>query len=296
MSHHHNEISGKRLLITTALNLVITVAEVIGGIISNSLALLSDALHNLSDTMAILIAYVANRISRRASTEKKTFGYKRIEILAALLNSMVLIIISIYLFIEAINRFMEPEPIKGQIMFIVATIGLAANLISVLILRRDSRKNLNVKSAYLHLISDTLSSFAVIIGGILIYYFDVFWIDPLVTILISLYILKETWQILKETIEILMQAAPREIELRLIHQEIEKLPEVSNAHHIHIWKLTDNLIHFECHIDLEKDQKVSDTTILCQRIEKLLLEKFNINHVTIQFEYGSRHEKTLIAK
>lgn len=296
MGHnHHKEVSGRNLLIATVLNLIITVVEVIGGILSNSLALLSDALHNLSDTLAIFIAYVANRVSKRSSNERRTFGYKRIEILAALLNSMVLIIVSIFLFIEAIKRFIEPEPIKGQIMFIVATIGLAANLISVLILRKDSGKNLNVRSAYLHLISDTLSSVAVITGGILIYYYNLYWIDPVITILISLYILKATWNIFRETIDILMQSTPRGIEIQLIKDEIEKLPEVSNVHHVHIWNLNDNLIHFECHTELSEDRKVSDTEGLLKTIEELLQEKFGISHVTVQFEYDTDHTKSTIA-
>ena len=186
--HHSNDYSSdKSLLFVTFLNVFITVVEIIGGLMANSLALLSDALHNLSDTIAILLAYIARKVSRRDSNEKKTFGYKRIEILAAFFNALVLIGISIFLVYEGINRFYNPEPIKGLLMMVVASAGLIFNLIAVLILKKHSGSSLNIRSAYLHLMGDTLSSFAVIIGGVLIYFFDVYWVDPVITILISMF-------------------------------------------------------------------------------------------------------------
>jgi len=297
MGHSHVEpVSGRNLVITVFLNLAITIAEVIGGILSNSLALLSDALHNLSDTVALFIAWIANKISRRASNDRKTFGYKRIEILAAFLNSLVLILVSVFLITEAVKRFMDPEPIRGQIMFIVATAGLAANLISVLILRKDSGKNINIRSAYLHLLSDTLSSVAVIIGGILIYYFDLFWIDPLVTVLISLYILRETWFVFRETVDILMQGTPRGMSLKKIKAEVEKITGVANVHHVHLWNLNDNLIHFECHVIVSENIRVSDTKPILETIERILLDQFGITHVTVQFEYNVDHERSSLSE
>ncbi len=178
-SHHHIEPNKTNLLFSVLLNAGITLAEFIGGILSNSLALISDAVHNLSDTMAIVISYVAMLIGKKDSTSKNTFGFKRIEILAALFNAVVLIVISVYLFFEAYKRFLNPEPIQGKIMFIVATIGLLGNLVSVLLLHKDSSHNLNVKAAYLHLVGDTLSSIGVIIGSVLIYFWNIYWIDPL---------------------------------------------------------------------------------------------------------------------
>jgi cobalt-zinc-cadmium efflux system protein len=292
--HHHIEGSGKNLLIATILNAVITVAEVIGGIISNSLALLSDALHNLSDTIAVFIAYVANRYSKKPSNEKRTFGYKRVQILAALFNAVVLIVISVYLFYEAYLRLMEPEPIKGLIMLIVATIGLLANLAAVLLLRKDSGKNLNVKAAYIHLLSDTLSSVAVIIGGILIYLYDWYWLDPIITFLIGIYILKETWAILKETIDILMQGTPKNIDIKQVQQDIEGIDRIENIHHLHIWNLDDQSIHFECHVDLNENIDLKSTESIREKIVKLLEEKYKINHVTIQFEHKWCDDKDLI--
>ena len=201
-SHNHPEsLKANRLLIATVLNLIIFFTEIAGGLLS----LITYALHNLSDGLAIFIAWVANKISNRPSNLKRTFGYKRIEILAAFLNALILIAVSLYLFYEAALRIINPEPVKGLIMLIVAVIGLIANLVAVLLLHQDAKRNINVKAAYLHLFGDTLSSVAVLAGGIFIYFFDLYWIDPIVTILIGLYIIKETWTILKQTIDILMQ-------------------------------------------------------------------------------------------
>ena len=299
MGHYHNQhhepaISGRNLLIVTILNFVITAAEVIGGILSNSLALLSDALHNFSDGLAVLIAYIANKVSKRPSNLHRTFGYKRIEILAAFFNAIVLIVIIVYLFYESALRFYEPEPIKGLIMMVVAIIGLLANLFAVLLLKKDSRVNLNVRSAYLHLLGDTLSSVAVIIGGILIYVYEIFWVDPLITILVGIYLIRETWIVLKETLDILMQSTPRNIDVGHVQSELEKIDSVKNIHHVHIWSLSDSMIHFECHVDLNEDLHVSETGNLLRQIENILHDRFDIHHTTIQVEYNVEDKKTII--
>jgi len=297
MSHHHEHnagVRGSRLLVATVLNLLISVAEIIGGVLSNSLSLISDALHNLSDGLATFIAWIANRISQRPSNTKRTFGYKRIEILAAFFNALILLVISFYLFYEAVLRIIEPEPVKGKIMLIVAMVGLLANLAAVLLLRTDSKKNINIKAAYLHLLGDTLTSVAVIIGGILIYFFEIFWIDPIITIIIGLYILKETWEILKQTIDILMQGTPAGLDLELIRLDLEQIPEVNNIHHVHAWNLDDQSVHFECHIDLKEDNRLSETEGIHSRIERILKEKHHINHVTIQFEFQRCDDKNMI--
>ncbi len=283
--HGHNDISDKNLLLVTVLNLLITVAEFVGGFISNSLALLSDAVHNLGDTFAIILAYIANRVSKRSANERKTFGYKRIEILAALLNAVVLIVIIIFLFREAWFRFYNPEPIKGLIMFIVATVGLLANLLSVVLLKKDSGKNINIKAAYLHLLGDTISSIAVIIGSVLIYFFKIYWVDPVITVVIGLYILKETYSVLREAVDILMQATPKTIDLPKIKNELESIIGIDNIHHVHIWNLNDSQIHFECHADVNKNLRISETSTILREIESILKSKFKITHVTIQFEH-----------
>jgi cobalt-zinc-cadmium efflux system protein len=296
LDHHHDKttVSGGRLLAATVLNLVISIAEIAGGILSNSLSLISDAMHNLTDGLAIFIAWIANKISQRPSNLKRTFGYKRIEILAAMLNAAVLVAVSFWLFYEAIGRIINPEPVEGGLMMLIASIGLLANLAAVIILRSDSKKNINVKAAYLHLLGDTLTSVAVIAGGIIIYYFKIYWLDPVITIIIGLYILKETWSIIKEANDILMQGVPAGIDLEIIRTDLEQLPEIANIHHVHLWNLDDQVIHFECHVELKADFRLSETGKIQNRIEVLLHEKFRISHVTIQFEFDRCDDKNMI--
>lgn len=295
--HHHDhqpDLKGRKLLYATALNLVITLAEIAGGLLSNSLALLSDAIHNLGDTFAVMLAYFANLVSKRDADEKKTFGYKRIEILAALLNAVILIAITLFLFIEAFKRLQSPEPVGGAVMFWVALVGLAANLISVILLKNDAHNNLNIRAAYLHLLGDTISSVAVIIGAILILFFRIYWIDPVITFLIGIYILKEAYVVVKEAVQILMQGTPASIDLQEVVFELQKFESISNIHHVHAWKLDDRQIHFECHADLQDDLPISKTDKIRGEMESLLKNKFAISHVTIQFEYNCCDQKSVI--
>ena len=282
---HEHEINKKNLLYATLLNLIISIFEIIGGLISGSLSLLSDALHNLGDAFSTFIAYVASIIAGKKSTPERTFGYKRIEILAALLNSLLLIGITVFLFVEAIERLKDPQEIKARLMLIVAVIGLIANVIAVIILHKDSNHSLNVKAAYLHLIGDSLSSVVVIIGGILIYFFDIFWVDPVITFLIGLYLLKEAVKILNETIKILMQNTPGNLNIEEIKTLIERDNRIHNIHHIHAWNLTDQKIYFDAHIDTLNDLSLSEVNIVRKDIERKLKSEFNIHHITLQFEY-----------
>ncbi len=292
--HHHGDNEGGKLLFTVILNFGITIAEIIGGIFANSLALISDAIHNLSDAVALLITYLTVKISKRPYNQKNTFGYKRIQILAALFNSVTLIVICIYLLFEAYQRFLNPEPVKSIPMFVVAMIGLIANLVSVLLLRKHSKDNLNIRAAYLHLIGDTMSSVAVIIGGVLIFFFEYYWIDPLITVLISLYIIKETYAVLYETYKILMQSTPVGIEVNEVVNELNKIPRVKGVHHIHIWNLTDKEIHFEGHLDVDGEMKISESQKIMDQAQTVLSEVFNIGHATFQLECNLCNDKSVI--
>ena len=294
--HHHHPVNEKNLLAATLLNLVITVVEIAGGILSGSLALLSDALHNLSDTFATFIAYMATIIGKREANQKKTFGYKRVEILAALLNAVILIVTSAFLLKEAWERWNDPQPINSMIMLVVAMIGLLANVYAAIILKKEAHKSINVKAAYIHLIGDSLSSVVVIIGGILIQIYKVYWIDPVITVLISIYIIRSGFVILKQSVDILMQSTPDHLDLSKIKQMVEQMPDVSNIHHLHAWMLTDSEIHLEAHIELNKDLKLSQVKGTHQEIEHLLLTDFNVNHVTLQFEIDAAHPPNLIHK
>lgn len=292
-SHSHSEgASEKNLIFTMLLNFLITIAEIIGGIFSGSLSLISDALHNFSDGIAIIITYIAMKLGKKPKTLKYTFGLKRAEILAAIINSSTLIVISFFLIKEAIDKLINPTQITGSLMLIVATIGLIANIAGTLLLKKGAKDSMNMRAAYLHLFSDAISSLAVIIGAIFIIYFQVYWIDPILTILISLYILKEAYSITKEAVEVLMMAAPEGIDANNIKSEVEAFKGVVNIHHLHLWKLNDNTIHFEAHIEV-KDDLISNLMPLKEEIEELLEHKFGIEHTTIQFEIGDCNQELI---
>jgi len=299
LSHHHHKhtepTSGGRLLITLILNLIITIAEIIGGIISGSLALISDALHNFSDGIAVVISYIAIRLDRKPSSVQYTFGLKRAQIIAAIINSGVLVAISIYLFIESYFRFVAPESINARLMVLVAGIGLVANVAGKLLLRAGAKNNMNIRSAYLHLFSNAVSSVGVILGGIAIYLWNAYWLDPLLTVLISVYILKESYHILKQALDIVLMASPAHLSLQEIQKKLLAIEGINNMHHVHLWQMDEHDIHFEAHIDVQ-DQMVSETNTLLYEIEATLARTFQISHVTIQFECDSCQVKDLLHK
>jgi cobalt-zinc-cadmium efflux system protein len=290
MSHNHdtNQVSLPRLIFTIILNLIITAAQIVGGIISGSLALISDAIHNLSDSVSVILAWFAQVLSRKPTTLKSTFGYKRVEILAAFINSIALIAISVYLIFQAVDRLLHPQTVDAKWMFWLGLLGLIANGISVLLLEREKNKNINIKAAYLHLMGDALTSLAVIVGAVLIWYFNVIWVDAVLTILIGFYLLVYTFKLLKESVTILMQMTPAEIDIAEIQIRLQQIEGLKNIHHIHVWNLTDKLLHFECHLNLERDLPVSGTTVICDKVNKILHDEFDIEHVTIQFEFGGK--------
>lgn len=295
MAHEH-DVKGNKLLLTILLNIVITIAEFVGGLLSNSLALISDAVHNLTDVLALVFSFVSRKIALKKADKKRTFGYKRAEILTALLNASILFGISIFLISEAWERFQEPSQINAVMMLVVAGTGLLANLVSMLILHGHKKGSLNIKSAYLHMLGDTLSSVAVIIGGLLIWIWDIYWIDPLITILVAIYLITESWRIIRQSANILMQASPDGADLHKISQDIEQIAHIKGIHHVHIWQLDENDIHFESHIELQNDLKISECDAIRTKIDLLLKEKYKINHTTYQFEYVLNHERTLLKR
>jgi len=296
MSHNHNntvETSDKNLFITMALNFFITIAEVAGGLMSGSLSLVSDALHNFSDGIAIIITYVAVKLSKKPRTVKHTFGLKRAEIIAAIINASALLIISFFLIKEAILRFYTPSPITGGLMLVVASCGLIANIAGTVLLKKGSKNNLNIRSAYVHLLSDAVSSVAVIVGALFIIFLKIYWIDPLLTVIISMYILMMTYEIIKEAIDVIMMSSPAGINLDELKILVEEIPGVVNIHHVHLWKLNDNDTHFEAHIEVE-DMAVSKTIGIQKLIELELHERYEINHTTLQFECDKCETKKLV--
>ena len=280
---HYSEKGGTKMLWVTLLNVLITLAEFVGGFLSGSLSLLSDAVHNLGDTLSVAFAYAAMRISGRRASLRYTFGYKRAEILAAFVNAALLIAICLFLLKEAYDRFISPEEVDSTLMLIVAVIGLLANLFSVIILRREKEHSINTRAAYLHLLGDTLSSVAVILGALAMLFWEVFWIDPLITLLVSLYIIIHTWDVLKEATDILMQSAPEGIDIPDVIARIEALPEVENVHHLHLWRLNEDQVHFEAHITVSPAVGMQEMAQVRQQIQTLL-EAHHISHSTLQVE------------
>ncbi len=292
--HHHHEVSGKNLFWTIVLNVVITLSQIVGGIISGSLALLSDAMHNFSDVLALVIAYVANRMAARPNDVQRTFGYKRAEILAALFNASVLIGIAVFLIVEAFHKFYHPEPINSVWVIGLGALSIVLNTASVLLVKEDSHENMNVRAAYLHLLTDVMTSIAVVLGGVLMYYFGILWIDPLISALIALYLIWASFGLVKESSAILMQFTPEGIDVDEVVKAIEAEPEIKDVHHIHIWKLNDHQVNLEAHLDFKEDVALSASNRVIDRLEKKLHDTYDIEHTTFQCEYGREDNKEKI--
>jgi len=294
-SHNHSTLSGKNLLLSIILNIVITVAQLIGGFISGSLALISDAVHNFSDVISLIISYIANLLTNKnKQTIHQTFGYKRAEIIAAFINASSLIIIAIILGIEAFKRFKTPKEIDSDLVIWLAILGIAVNGFSVLLLKKDAKNNLNMKSAYIHLLTDMLTSVAVLIGGLLMKYYHVYWIDATLTLIISIYLIYLSWSILIISLKILMLFAPEHIKIDEVVNEVLKVNEIKNIHHVHIWQLNDHDCHFEAHLEFKEDIKLSSFDLVCEQVEEILNKKFKIQHCNLQPEFKRDDVKELI--
>lgn len=295
-SHQHGDLRGRNLLISIFLNILITTAQVVGGLISGSLSLLSDALHNGSDVISLVISYFATKLSQKNASLNKTFGYKRAEIMAAFINAATLVVIAVFLIIEAIERFQNPQEIQSGLVIWLSLLGILANGFSVLLLKRDADSNMNMKSAYLHLFTDMLASVAVLIGGLLMKFYEIFWIDSVLTLAIAVYLIFVGFDLLKNSYKVLMLFTPDSIKIKEIVKEIEKIETIENVHHVHVWQLNEDETHFEAHIDFYKDISISEFDLILVEIENLLHDKFNINHVNIQPEYNKTGPKDVIVQ
>ncbi len=297
--HYHsieaeNELkdeSSTRLGLSILLNLTITIAEIIGGVVSGSLSLLSDALHNFSDTASLGISLVALKVSARKPDQSKTFGYRRAQIIGALINLVTLVLIAIFLIREAIERYFNPQPILAGVMLIVAAVGLLANLGTAALLHRQSKQSLNIRSAFVHVLGDAFSSIGVLLAGLLISFFKLYIADTILTLLISAYILIHTTQLLRRTIHILMQGAPEDIDLEEIITTVKSVAEVQDIHHIHIWQLDEAQSNLEAHIVIDQ-LNYTEMDCIKQSIKKLLADTFNIRHSTLEFEYVNCEDMT----
>ena len=293
-THHSVEQQGTKLLISIFLNIVITASQVVGGLISGSLALLSDALHNFSDVLSLVVSYVAVKLSKNKATYARTFGYKRAEILAAFINAASLIIVAIFLIIEAYKRFLQPEEIQANLVIWFALLGIVANGFSVLLLKKDAHNNMNMRSAYIHLFTDMLASLAVLIGGLLMRYFGLYWIDPLLTLIIAMYLIYMGYDLLLASTRVLMLFTPKNINLKALQADVSSVSCVKNIHHLHVWQLNEAEVHLEAHIELNTNLSVKEFDVVLLEIQDMLHEKYGINHLTLQPEFEKEDPKTPI--
>lgn len=295
-SHAHSKLSGKKLFYSIVLNIVITVSQVIGGLVSGSLSLLSDALHNFSDVLSLIISYIANKLARKDASSNKTFGYKRAEILAAFVNAATLMVVAVLLIFEAIKRFKAPEEIDSNLVIWLSIVAIIGNGISVLMVRPEAEKNMNMKSAYLHLFTDLMASVAVLIGGLLMKYYQIYLVDTILTIAIAIYLVVVGYKLLIDSVRVLMLFTPVDLDINKIVSAVNKIKGVKNMHHVHLWQLNEEELHLEAHIDFESDIKLSEFDTILVEIERLLFNDYGINHSNIQPEYKKQDEKDIIVQ
>lgn len=280
--HSHRSSNKGRLLLIILFNIVITAAEFIGGVLSGSLALLSDAWHNLSDVLSLVLGYGGEKISERKRSNTYTFGLKRFEVLIALINALFLLVIGTYIVYEAIQRFMNPVHIDITIMIPVALIGLAGNALSILVLSRSRNDSLNMKAAFLHLFYDAISSIAVIAAGIILYFTDLVWIDLAMSIFIVFMIAWSSLNIIGESLRIFLQGVPRDIDSQDVYKSILGIEGVATIHGLHIWSVNSTEVFLSCHIcTITSD---IDANGLITRINEMLEKSYGIGHTTLQIE------------
>ena len=282
-SHSLINTNQRRLLVALSITGLMTIVELAGGLISNSLALIGDAGHMFTDTLALGLSLFALNLAKRPASQTKTYGYYRAEILAALINGTILVLVSAYIFYEAYHRFVEPPEVRGGLMLIVAAIGLVANLVGISILRPASRGNLNVRGAFLHMWSDTLSSIGVIAAGAIIFVTGRTIADPIISIIIGLLILRGAGGLVWESVNILLEAVPKHLDMGQINNAIRKIKGVKDVHDVHLWAITSGMYAMSCHLLIE-DQMVSNCTQIVEEVNQTLSQKFGISHSTVQLE------------
>lgn len=283
-SHSVEGVSETKLFFVVILNLIITFAEIIGGVFSGSLALISDALHNFSDSVAVITSLIAIRLGKRVADNKKTFGYKRAEILVALFNAAILIGISVFLFFEAFRSLIYPQKINTSVMIPVAIISLVANAVSALLLHADAEKSLNLRSSYLHLLSDALISVGVLVGAFLMKYFQIYWIDSVLTIIIGVFVIRAAYYIFLEASNILMQGAPSNFSISDISNHILEIPGVCEVHDIHVWQMNEREFFLDAHIQVAQNLTIEKTDNLRSEINDVLEHHFDIQNSVLQIE------------
>lgn len=287
MPHDHvhidPEAGDRRVFAAIAVNLGLTVAQIIGGIVSGSLALIADALHNFSDAISLIIAFAARKIARRPRDADMTFGYGRVEVVAALINYTTLIVIGLYLLYEAAMRFVDPQPVEGWLIVIIAGIALIVDAATALLTYRMSKSSVNIRAAFLHNVADALGSIAVILAGTLILLYDWRLIDPIVTVMIAGYILWQSFREIGPVIRILMLGSPPDIETSGVLDAVRGVPGVTGIHHAHFWQMDEHHAALDAHVVIEEG-RWNDADAIKERIKSVLSDRFDIEHTTLELE------------
>ncbi len=286
-------VGGRALRFTILLNLIIPVCQIIGGVAAGSMAVVSDAVHNFSDCAGLILAYGAMKIGKKAPSPVYSFGFRRAEILAALINAAMLAGACLFLLAEAIGRLRHPEPVSGALVVVLAGAGLLGNGLSVLLLRKGAKGDINMRGAFLHMLGDFLTSAAVLINGLILMRWPVYWLDPLLTVVIVVFIVKSGWGVAREGLRIVMEGAPPGVDLSDMRKAIMDTAGVVEAHHLHAWAVGPQGVFFSCHIRT-RDDRLSDTAAVAARIKAMLHDRFGVEHATLEFEAAACGETGLL--
>jgi cobalt-zinc-cadmium efflux system protein len=283
-SHHHHDVRSqnrRRLLLVLFLALGYAAIEFVGGLLTGSLALLADSLHMISDVAALALSLVAVWMASRPASDRRTFGNSRAEILAALANGLALAVIAVFISVHAIERFMTPRDVEGGGVMVVATGGLIINLVSLWILETGRSESLNVRGAWLHIASDTLASVGVILAGLGIWAFGWVWLDPAVSIVVSVLVLFSAWHLIREALDVLMETVPGHLDPEAIRASLLAVPGVSALHCLHVWTIGDGEVSLSSHLVVDRSHEPER---LLQNVRGQLTDRFKIEHTTIQIE------------
>jgi cobalt-zinc-cadmium efflux system protein len=272
-----------RLGLSLALTAVFVMVEIAAGVFSNSLALLTDAAHNFTDVIALGLSWFAVRLATRPSSASRTYGYHRAGILVALINSTTLVVISLGIFYSAYQRFLSPPEVKSGVMIVVGLLAFVVNLVTALLVRQGSQEDLNLRSAYLHLLGDVLSTLGAVVAGVIIFFTDWNWLDPLVSVFIGVLILWNAWGILRETVDILLESTPRDVDMAAMISDMSQVRGVLGVHDLHVWSITQSMRTMSAHI-LTDDISISAGTDIQSRLNEILSGRYNITHATLQLE------------
>lgn len=288
-SHTHSHLreaaqqSTVRLSISLFLTLAFVMIETAAGIFSNSLALLTDAAHNMTDVIALALSWFAIRITTRPANERKTYGYHRVGILVALINSTTLVLISLGIFYEAWHRFISPPEVQSSILIGVGLIAVVVNIVTAMLVHKGSDTDLNLRSAFVHLMGDVLSTIGAVIAGVAIYFTGANWLDPLVSVLIGVLILYNAWGILRDAVDILLEAKPRDVDSTKLVEDVLQVHGVLGVHDLHIWSISQNLRTMSAHV-LTDNMSIGEGADIQQQINEIVFQRYNIAHATLQLE------------